>query len=164
MRKFTRNLSRMTTPWVLVAAMVVSEMKDRLSPNMAPPTTVATHSGREKPPFRETSAAMGTSTVMVPTLVPIAMEMRQAMRNSPGTANRPGRTLKSRLAVLTAPPAALAMPLKAPASRKMKSMMVMLSSPMPWAQRWIFSSKERVRFWARAAMRAMEKATTTDMM
>ena len=36
--KFTRNLSRMAHPWVRVAAIVVSEMNERLSPKKAPPT------------------------------------------------------------------------------------------------------------------------------
>ncbi len=40
--EFTRNLSRITQPCVLVEAMVVSEMNDRLSPKKEPPTTMAT--------------------------------------------------------------------------------------------------------------------------
>ena len=52
--KFVRNLSFISTPCVLVAAIVVSEMKERLSPNIAPPTTVATHTARLKPPFTAT--------------------------------------------------------------------------------------------------------------
>ena len=37
----TRNLSRRSHSWVRVAAMVVSEINDRLSPKKAPPTTIA---------------------------------------------------------------------------------------------------------------------------
>src|SRR5690625_1083015 len=44
-RRFTRNFSRIEIPWVLVAAIVVSEIKDRLSPNMAPPTIAANNTG-----------------------------------------------------------------------------------------------------------------------
>lgn len=47
MWKFSRNLSFIAQPCPLQAAMVVSEMKLRLSPNIAPPMTDATHSGRE---------------------------------------------------------------------------------------------------------------------
>ena len=101
---------------------------------------------------------------MVPTLVPIAMEMRQPMRNIPGIANPPGMIESRRFAMLTAPPASLAMPLNAPAIRKMNSMIVILSSPIPWEQMWIFSLKESDRFCIIATMSAIEKATTTDMM
>ena len=47
MWKFSRNLSFIAQPCPLQAAMVVSEMKLRLSPNIAPPMTDAIHSGRE---------------------------------------------------------------------------------------------------------------------
>ena len=114
--------------------MVVSEITERLSPNIAPPTTVPIHRGSDSPPFVATTTAMGARTVMVPTLVPIAIEIRQAIMKRPGTANLAGRILSSILAVLTAPPAALAMPLNAPANRNMRSIVVILSSPIPWAQ------------------------------
>ncbi len=39
--KFTLNLSFIFVCCVLTAAIVVSEIIDRLSPNIAPPTTVA---------------------------------------------------------------------------------------------------------------------------
>ncbi len=90
------------------------------------------------------------------------MEIRQAIRKRPGRANLPGMTLRSRLAVLAAPPAWEAIPLKAPAIRKIRSMITMLSSPIPWAQIWIFSSKVCVRSCRKAAIRAMEKASTTE--
>ena len=92
----------------------------------------------------------------------MAMEIRQAMRNRPGTANLPGMMLRSRFAVLDAPPASDAIPLKAPAIRKMNSMITMLSSPIPWAQIWIFSSKDSFLFCKKAAIRAIENASTTD--
>ena len=47
MWKFSRNLSFIAQPCPLQAAMVVSEMKLRLSPNIAPPMTEPMHSGRE---------------------------------------------------------------------------------------------------------------------
>ncbi len=133
-RILVRNLSFISTPCVFVAAMVVSEIKDRLSPNIAPPTTVPTQNGSESPPFAATAQAIGARTVIVPTLVPIAMEIRQAIRNSPGMAKLPGMIFSSIFAVLDAPPASLAMPLNAPAIRKINSIIVMLSSPMPFAQ------------------------------
>ena len=109
-------------------------MKDRLSPNMAPPTTTPTQSWSDMSPFLDTAQAIGARTEMVPTLVPMAMDIRHAIRKRPGTANFPGITLSSIFAVLDAPPASLAIPLNAPAIRKMKSIITMLSSPIPLAQ------------------------------
>ena len=57
---------------------------------MLPPTTEATHSGREKPETMLTDAAIGVRMVMVPTEVPIAMERKQATMNSTGTASLAG--------------------------------------------------------------------------
>ena len=48
-------------------------MNERLSPNIAPPTTVPTQSGSEKPDEAEIAAAMGVIRVIVPTEVPIAV-------------------------------------------------------------------------------------------
>ena len=76
----TRNLSFMEQFWVRVAAMVVSEMKERLSPKKAPPTTMALTKAMacslpgEISPAR--AAATGTRATMVPTLVPMAVEMK----------------------------------------------------------------------------------------
>ena len=90
MPKFSRNLSFMAQPCPLQAAMVVSEIKERLSPNMAPPMTAPTHSGTPKPDTPATAAAMGVRRVMVPTLVPMAVDTKQATMNSTATANRVG--------------------------------------------------------------------------
>ena len=88
--KLARNLSFIWQPWVEQAAMVVSEMKDRLSPNMLPPMTDATHRGRLKPESLATAAAIGVSRVMVPTLVPMAMDTKHATTNSTATASLAG--------------------------------------------------------------------------
>ena len=63
-----------------------------------------------------------------------------------------------------APPAAVAMPLNAPAKRNMRSMMVTLVLPIPLAQTLIFSSKESLRFCIKAVIRAIPKDTTTEVM
>ena len=70
--------------------MVVSEMNDRLSPNMAPPMTEATHSGMEKPDAAATATAMGVMSVMVPTEVPMEMDTKQLTTNSTATENSAG--------------------------------------------------------------------------
>ena len=73
----------MEQPWLLVAATVVSEMKDRLSPKKAPPTMMAVMKGRPMPVSEAMPVAMGTRATMVPTEVPMAMEMKQAARKKP---------------------------------------------------------------------------------
>ncbi len=93
----------------------------------------------------------------------MAMEMMQEIKKMPRTVNLLGTKLRSILAVSAAQPEADATPLKAPASRKMKIMVRMLSSPMPEAQIFSFSSKETLRFWNRATAIAAINATTTDM-
>ena len=88
---FILNLSAIEQPWVRVAAMVVSDMKDRLSPKKAPPTMIAVMKGTlaamPSAPAAASSwaipAATGTRATMVPTLVPMAIEMKQAARKSP---------------------------------------------------------------------------------
>ena len=90
MPKFSRNLSFMAQPCPLQAAMVVSEIKERLSTNMAPPITAPTHRGTPKPEAEATLTAMGVMRVMVPTLVPMAVETKQDTTNSTATANRAG--------------------------------------------------------------------------
>ena len=67
-------------------------MKDRLSPNMAPPMTAPTHRGRGKPETLDTAAAMGVIRVMVPTEVPIAVDTKQAAMNSTATEAQAGVT------------------------------------------------------------------------
>ena len=80
---FARNLSFISTFCVLVAAMVVSEMTERLSPNMAPPTKAPITRARDRFPFWATPTAMGPTAEMVPTDVPVEREMKQLMRKIP---------------------------------------------------------------------------------
>ena len=88
--KFARNLSFISVPCVEQAAIVVSEMKLRLSPNIAPPMTEAMHNGRSKPELAETATAMGARSVIVPTDVPMAMDTKHATTNSTATASFTG--------------------------------------------------------------------------
>ena len=82
-QRFTLNLSCMEQPWVLVAATVVSDMKERLSPKNAPPTMMPVMSGMLDPIPAAIPAAIGTSATIVPTEVPIAIETKQEARNRP---------------------------------------------------------------------------------
>ena len=70
--------------------MVVSEMKERLSPNIAPPITVATQRARFSPEAALMAAAIGTISVMVPQEVPIDRDTKQLMIKIAGTANYAG--------------------------------------------------------------------------
>ena len=115
--KFSRNLSFISQPCVRVAVMVVSEMMDRLSPNMAPPTTAPKHRGPASPVLIAMPMAIGASAAMVPTLVPMESEMKQAIRNKPGSTMPLGSTDSAKFTVLSTPPAALTAPVKAPAPR-----------------------------------------------
>ena len=162
--KFSLNLSFILQPCVFVAAIVVSEMKERLSPNIEPPITAPTQSGRLRSAPRATFIATGTITEIVPHDVPIAIETIHAITNSPTIAKSAGMIESSRFAALVAPPAPCATPLNAPAIRKMNSIVVMFSSPMLVAQIFIFSSKSRSLFCMKATTRPNMNATTADIM
>ena len=71
---------------------MVSEIKERLSPNIAPPITEATHNGRLNPEDSDTATAIGVIRVIVPTEVPIAVETKQETMKSTTTASRGGVT------------------------------------------------------------------------
>ena len=72
------------------AAIVVSEMNERLSPNIAPPITDAVHSARENPEVSATAVAIGTRSVIVPTEVPIEVDTKQATTKRTATEKRAG--------------------------------------------------------------------------
>ena len=100
--------------------MVVSEMKDRLSPKNAPPTISAVIIGREMSACEDIPEAIGTRATMVPTLVPMDMEMKHAARNKPARMSFPGRILSVRFTVASTLPIALAEAAKAPAMMKIQ--------------------------------------------
>ena len=82
-RKLERNLSRMAQPCVRVAAIVVSEINERLSPKKAPPTTMAVIKGISIPVLSAMPATTGTNATIVPTDVPTDNEMKQAAKKIP---------------------------------------------------------------------------------
>ena len=55
----------------------MSEIKERLSPNIDPPTTMPSIKGSGMPICAEMPTAMGASAAMVPHDVPIAIDMKQ---------------------------------------------------------------------------------------
>ena len=131
MKKFTLNLSAILHSCVLVATTVVSLMNERLSPKNEPPTTIATTKGSELPVEVAIPAAIGVRATMVPTLVPILIEMKQAARKSPGSSILSGRTERVRLTVASILPISLAELANAPASTNIHSIIIMLSVLAP---------------------------------
>ena len=63
--------------------MVVSEMKERLSPKNAPPTTIATIHATSQPICAARVVTTGVSATMVPTDVPIDSDTKQLAMNIP---------------------------------------------------------------------------------
>ena len=105
---------------VRVAAIVVSEINDRLSPKKAPPTTTATINATSNPVCCAIPAATGTSATIVPTDVPIASEIKQAAIKIPGSKRLSGRIRRVRLTVASMAPISLAEAANAPASTKIQ--------------------------------------------
>ena len=91
MSMFALNLSLMRHSCVCVATTVVSEMKERLSPNNAPPTTAAVIIGTPMPVDAASPVAMGTRATTVPTLVPTDSEMKQDAMKIPASSICGGR-------------------------------------------------------------------------
>ena len=126
----------MSHPCVRVAAMVVSEIIERLSPNIAPQTTAPRQSGAPIPVASAMPTAMGAMAVMVPTDVPIAVEAKEAITKSPATVAHAGNTERPKLTVLVTHPAASAAPAKAPANRKTRH--ITITSVWPIARATTF--------------------------
>ena len=114
MRRLARNLSAMATCWVRVAATVVSLINDRLSPKNEPPSTMATISATSLPVAVANWAASGVSATIVPTLVPIDIEMKHAVTNKPGSSAHDGSNAVVAATVASTAPMPLASAEKAP--------------------------------------------------
>ena len=139
--------------------MVVSEIIDRLSPNIAPHTAAPTHSGPGSAAFCAMPTAIGVSATIVPTDVPIAVETNAAMANSPATAAHGGSTLSPRFTVLSTHPAAWAAPENAPASKKTRHMTITSHCPIAAAARLSRSGKGRPRHCRNATPNAARNGT-----
>ena len=94
---------------------MVSEINDRLSPKKEPPTTTATIKGRAISVFSASPTATGVRATIVPTLVPMDREMKQAAINIPASNRLSGRICSVRLTVASMAPICLALCAKAPA-------------------------------------------------
>ena len=115
--RLTLNLSLISQPWLLVAAMVVSEIMERLSPNMAPPTQAPMTIGRLILPLMAAATATGMTAETVPMEVPVAVPMKAEMMKIPAARNLTGTRDSPRFTVASLPPIAAAVEAKAPAKR-----------------------------------------------
>ena len=132
MKQFTRNLSRITQPCVRVAAMVVSDMNDRLSPKKAPPATMAVTIGRLVSVLAAIPTATGTRATMVPTEVPIDSDMKHDARKIPAKSRLSGSSCRVRFTVASMAPIVLAVCANAPARMNIHiiSMIFLLAAPI----------------------------------
>ena len=159
MKVFTRNLSLRRQPCVCVAAMVVSLINERLSPKKAPPTTTAVIIAIGVPVLWAIPAAMGTRATMVPTLVPMLKEIKQAARKSPARSICAGSKVSVRFTVASILPMTLAELANAPARTKIQSISIRLPVPAPRLKVSIRFFKGSLPEMATAKMLLIMKAT-----
>ena len=149
-RMLTLNLSAIEHPCVRVAAIVVSEINERLSPKNDPPTMMAVRNGVDavNPDAPESAisfaipAAIGTSATIVPTLVPIDMEMKQEAMKSPAYRSLPGRSRIARFTVASIAPISFAVLANAPAITNIHIIRRTFLLPAPCEKMETFSSNE----------------------
>ena len=111
--------------------MVVSLMTDRLSPKKAPPTTAAATTGSVIVVASAKPVAIGISATIVPTLVPIQIEVRHAAMNRPANAKLVGRMRSVRSTIAPAAPISFAVAAKAPANIKIQTISRSFGLPAP---------------------------------
>ena len=111
-----------------MAAIVVSEIIERLSPNIAPETTAPMHNAPAIPVLSLIPTAIGAKAAMVPTEVPIAVE--HPIINKPATATEGGKMESEKFTVLSTPPAACTAPENPPAITKTRHIIITLESPI----------------------------------
>ena len=140
--RLTLNLSDIRHPCVLVAAIVVSDMNERLSPKKAPPATIAVMKPTSSPDSEAIPAATGTSATIVPTLVPIAIEMKQEAMNKPTKSIEGGRICNVAATVASIAPISLAVSANAPARMNIQSISRTFLCPAPCENMAILSSIE----------------------
>ena len=83
MNKLILNLSFRSHPNDCVAAMVVSEIIDKLSPSMDPPNKAPEINGKEAPLLSASETAIGPIATIAPTEVPVAVDKNEAIKNIP---------------------------------------------------------------------------------
>ena len=130
--------------------MVVSEMKERLSPKKAPLTTEPTNSSMRMPVGAASPIAIGTRATIVPTLVPTERLTKHATTNIPGNSRLEGRTCRHTLTIASMAPMPFAACANPPARIKIHTMRSMFSSAAPREKMLMRSSSFRPRSVSRA--------------
>ena len=121
--------------------------------------TEATQSGSPKPEAFDTATAIGVSSVIVPTEVPIARDTKHATPNKTATENRAGIIDSIKYATLSALLRPTT-PTNTPAVKKISSIVIIFLSASPCAIMPSFSSKLTLRFCRQATKIATRKANT----
>ena len=130
-QRFNLNLSFISQPCVRVDAMVVSEMIDKLSPSIAPPTRQPRTSPKGVPDFSAIATAIGPTAAQQPTDVPVAVEIKAEIRNTPAAKYCGGIYVSPKLTVESIPPIALHTTAKPPANRKIIHIIKISGFPQP---------------------------------
>ena len=161
MRRLALNLSFIAQSRALVAAIVVSLIKERLSPKKAPPTMMAAMKGTPVPVCCAIPVAIGTSATIVPTLVPMDIDMKHAVKNSPAKSIDAGMTRSVRLTVASMAPMSWAVRAKAPARTNIQTISRTLGWPAPAENVATFSCSEPPRVITTEYTEAVRKAAAT---
>ena len=120
--------------------MVVSEITDRLSPNMPPPMTAAMATPAERSASSAMPRAMGPMAAMVPMDVPVASPRADEITKTPANTNCRGMMDSPKFTAASVPPMASAAPEKAPARAKIMIISMTPGSPQCLATRSMFRS------------------------
>ena len=124
-------MSFISTFWVLVAAIVVSDITDKLSPNIAPPTRDPITSVSGRFPLVATPTAIGPTAEIVPTEVPVEIEIKHPIKKIPAVIYWTGIKDRAKFTTESTPPEALDTVAKAPANMYIRHIIIMFSSPQP---------------------------------
>ena len=136
--------------------MVVSEISDKLSPNIDPPTTAPAAKCASNPKFCDNDTAIGIIAAIVPHDVPIASEIHPLTTNSPDSMNCDGTNARATATAASTPPTAFAVAVNAPANTNTKHMIMMSRCPIPKANNSIFRLNFSFRFRHNAAADALD--------
>lgn len=122
---------------------------------------MAVRSGMSAPIVCAIVAAIGTRATIVPTLVPIEREIKQAAINNPGNNMLEGRKRRAQLTVASTLPISFAEAAKAPASTYIHNMSIRLSELAPRLNKLIRLAKGKPPHVAMAYILDAMKATVT---
>jgi len=141
--------------------MVVSEIKDRLSPNIAPPITAAIESAKDISVCSLIPTPIGARATIVPIDVPIDKEIKQAITNIPTIRRFCGTTDNARFTVESTAPIPFAVAEKAPANKKITTISITLPFPAPRQKMSTLFVKDSFGFIAKATAAEIAIATIT---